>query len=147
MWGRVRDKTSLVRDPFLLMLARSLTHLPCSKAEADAALRHVAALLLLRTPHNDEAETAGMNAAPPASTDPRIQAQVSPCSAAPPTAHVDALLAYLDDRLCVPRDMGAPAAAALRALPRARRQHGDSAPPNLASGLRAGEPGVRVNRF
>jgi len=138
----VRNAAALARDA----LVRT-TPVIGSEAEADAALRHVAALLLLRTPHNDEAETAGMNAAPPASTDPRIQAQVSPCSAAPPTAHVDALLAYLDDRLCVPRDMGAPAAAALRALPRARRQHGDSAPPNLASGLRAGEPGVRVNRF
>ena len=50
--------------------------------------------------------------------------------------HVDALLAYLDERMCVPRDMGGPAAAALRALHR-RRNGRTVAQPSV----------VRVNRF
>ena len=33
-------------------------------------------------------------------------------------ARVSAIAAYLDDRMCVPRDMGAPPAAAIRALHR-----------------------------
>lgn len=78
--------------------------------------------MLLHTPHGAETETEKTrdnNAALPTSGDPWIQANMrgSP-SAAPPTAHVEALLAYLDARLCVPRDMGAPPAAALRALSR-----------------------------
>ena len=50
--------------------------------------------------------------------------------------HVDALVAYLDERMCVPRDMGGPAAAALRALHR-RRNGRTVAAPSV----------VRVNRF
>ena len=52
--------------------------------------------------------------------------------------HVDALVAYLDERMCVPRDMGGPAAAAVRALHRHRRRNGRT----------VAEPSVvRVNRF
>ena len=50
--------------------------------------------------------------------------------------HVDALLAYLDERMCVPRDMGGPAAAAVKALHR-RRNGRTVAQPSV----------VRVNRF
>ena len=50
--------------------------------------------------------------------------------------HVDALVAYLDERMCVPRDMGGPAAAAVRALHR-RRNGRTVAQPSV----------VRVNRF
>lgn len=43
----------------------------------------------------------------------------SPQSATPDAGvHVNAFAAYLDDRMCVPRDMGAPAAAAIRQLHR-----------------------------
>ena len=73
------------------------------------------------------------SAAPGSSTDP----PAAPGSVDPPAAHIDALLAYLDMRLCVPRDMGAPAAAAIRALP--RWQDGERPPPSPVS--------VSVNRF
>ena len=36
--------------------------------------------------------------------------------AQPPSEAAGALLRYLDERLCVPRDLGAPSAAAIRAL-------------------------------
>ena len=36
--------------------------------------------------------------------------------AQPPSEEAGALLRYLDERLCVPRDLGAPSAAAIRAL-------------------------------
>ena len=40
-------------------------------------------------------------------------------------ARVRAIAAYLDDRMCVPRDMGAPPAAAIRALHRRLSAGGD----------------------
>ena len=36
--------------------------------------------------------------------------------AQPPSEEAGTLLRYLDERLCVPRDLGAPSAAAIRAL-------------------------------
>ena len=36
--------------------------------------------------------------------------------AQPPSEEAGALLRYLDERLCVPRDLGAPSAAAIREL-------------------------------
>ena len=74
------------------------------------------------------------SAAPGSSMDP----SALPGSVDPPAAHIDALLAYLDMRLCVPRDMGAPAAAAIRALPR-WQDDGEHPPPSPVS--------VSVNRF
>ena len=102
-----------------------------SETEADAALREVAAMLL-RTP------PGSMDPAPaPGSMEGDNQVTAAAGSMDPPAAHVDALLAYLDERLCVPRDMGAPAAAAIRALPRRSWQNSERAPPSPVS----------VNRF
>jgi len=65
-----------------------------------------------------------------------VEAEVEVEVEAEAQLHVDALVAYLDERMCVPRDMGGPAAAALRALHR-RRNGRTVAAPSV----------VRVNRF
>ena len=44
--------------------------------------------------------------------------------AQPPSEEAGALLRYLDERLCVPRDLGAPSAAAIRALAQAAESRG-----------------------
>ena len=71
-------------------------------AACDAALREaVVALLLL----------GGAGAGAEADAQAEAEAGVQP-----PSEAAGALLRYLDERLCVPRDLGAPSAAAIRAL-------------------------------
>jgi hypothetical protein len=87
-------------------------------AACDAALREaVAALLQLggggATQAEAEAEAECAEAV--AQAEAKAGAQL----AQPPSEAAGALLRYLDERLCVPRDLGAPSAAALRALAQA----------------------------
>ena len=82
-------------------------------AACDAALREaVVALLLLG------GAGAGAEADAQAGAGAEAGAQVE-AGAQPPSEAAGALLRYLDERLCVPRDLGAPSAAAIRALAQA----------------------------
>lgn len=79
-------------------------------AACDAALREaVVALLLLGGVDATQVEAG-------AEADAQAEAEAE---AQPPSEAAGALLCYLDDRLCVPRDLGAPSAAAIRALAQA----------------------------
>ena len=79
-------------------------------AACDAALRE-AVVALLRLGGVDATQVeAGAEA------DAQAEAEAE---AQPPSEAAGALLCYLDDRLCVPRDLGAPSAAAIRALAQA----------------------------
>jgi len=128
----VRNAPKLVRDALVYAKPPLGSKERISETEADAALRHVAAMLL---------RTCMDPPAAPGPTGGDNQLTAAAGSTDPPAAHVDALvgalLGYLDERLCVPRDMGAPAAAAIRALPRG--QDGGSEPASPVS--------VSVNRF
>ena len=84
-------------------------------AACDAALREaVAALLLLGGADATQAEVqAGAGSGADAQAEAEAEAEAE---AQPPSGAAGALLRYLDERLCVPRDLGAPSAAAIRAL-------------------------------
>ena len=82
----------------------------------DAALREaVAALLQLGGGGATQAEAEAECAEAVAQAEAKAGAEL----AQPPSEAAGALLRYLDERLCVPRDLGAPSAAALRALAQA----------------------------
>jgi hypothetical protein len=91
-------------------------------AACDAALREaVAALLQLggggATQAEAEAEAECAEAV--AQAEAKAEAKAGAQLAQPPSEAAGALLRHLDERLCVPRDLGAPSAAALRALAQA----------------------------
>ena len=103
--------TNLLTDYLLLAQAAIVADaakrrvLDGDAAACDAALREaVVALLLL----------GGTSAG--AEADAQAGAEAG---AQPPSEAAGALLRYLDERLCVPRDLGAPSAAAIRALAQA----------------------------
>lgn len=82
----------------------------------DAALREaVAALLQLGGGGATQAEAEAECAEAVAQAEAKAGAEL----AQPPSEAAGALLRYLDERLCVPRDLGAPSAAAIRALAQA----------------------------
>ena len=84
----------------------------------DAALREaVAALLQLGGGGATQAEAEAE--AECAEAVAQAEAKAGAELAQPPSEAAGALLRYLDERLCVPRDLGAPSAAALRALAQA----------------------------
>ena len=84
----------------------------------DAALREaVAALLQLGGGGATQAEAEAE--AECAEAVAQAEAKAGEELAQPPSEAAGALLRYLDERLCVPRDLGAPSAAALRALAQA----------------------------
>ena len=87
-------------------------------AACDAALREaVAALLQLGGGGATQAEAEAE--AECAEAVAQAEAKAGAELAQPPSEAAGALLRYLDERLCVPRDLGAPSAAALRALAQA----------------------------
>ena len=101
------------------------------------ALRTRAGRRLPRCAYAGEAEEAEAEEAEEAEAEAEAdEGATAGVEAGAERAHVDALLAYLDERMCVPRDMGGPAAAAVRALHR-RRNGRTVAAPSV----------VRVNRF
>ncbi len=112
----VGNAEAVVRD------ARAYGALAAEAPEAayDEALRRLVGLLLLDQEEGVEEEEA---------------------EEAEAEGNVDALAAYLDERVCVPRDMGAPAAAALRTLHLRRKLCGDG------TRMVAAPPVVQVNRF
>ena len=84
----------------------------------DAALREaVAALLQLGGGGATQAEAEAE--AECAEAVAQAEAKAGAELAQPPSEAAGALLRYLDERLCVPRDLGAPSAAAIRALAQA----------------------------
>ena len=86
----------------------------------DAALREaVAALLQLGGGGATQAEAEAECAEAVAQAEAKAGAKAGAELAQPPSEAAGALLRYLDERLCVPRDLGAPSAAALRALAQA----------------------------
>jgi hypothetical protein len=87
-------------------------------AACDAALREaVAALLQLGGGGATQAEAEAE--AECAEAVAQAEAKAGAELAQPPSEAAGALLRHLDERLCVPRDLGAPSAAALRALAQA----------------------------
>ena len=87
-------------------------------AACDAALREaVAALLQLGGGGATQAEAEAE--AECAEAVAQAEAKAGAELAQPPSEAAGALLRYLDERLCVPRDLGAPSAAAIRALAQA----------------------------
>jgi len=80
------------------------------EGQVDGALREVAEALVAHAAEAEAAEAEAETAA----------------AAATPSAEAVALLRYLDARMCVPRDMGAPAAAAIRSLSEATVGGGES---------------------
>ena len=90
-------------------------------AACDAALREaVAALLQLGGggATQAEAEAEAECAESVAQAEAKAGAELAEL-AQPPSEAAGALLHHLDERLCVPRDLGAPSAAAIRALAQA----------------------------
>ena len=86
----------------------------------DAALREaVAALLQLGGGGATQAEAEAECAEAVAQAVAQAEAKAGAELAQPPSEAAGALLRHLDERLCVPRDLGAPSAAALRALAQA----------------------------
>ena len=87
-------------------------------AACDAALREaMAALLQLGGGGATQAEAEAE--AECAEAVAQAEAKAGAELAQPPSEAAGALLRYLDERLCVPRDLGAPSAAAIRALAQA----------------------------